>query len=121
MKEKLIELLNTMIDENKDKNITTEIMADYLIQNGVIVPPCKVGDIVYEVCDIESVHRRILEMEVLVIELSSDKEVVYLKATKKYLYNYGNVTFDDFGKTVFLTKEEAERALKERIKEYKGE
>ena len=40
MKEKLIELLNAMIDENKDKNITTEIMADYLIQNGVVVLPC---------------------------------------------------------------------------------
>ena len=24
-----------------------ETIADYLIQNGVIVPPCKVGDVVY--------------------------------------------------------------------------
>ena len=44
MKEKLIELLNAMIGENKDKNITTEVMADYLIQNGVVVLPCKVWD-----------------------------------------------------------------------------
>lgn len=125
MKEKLIKLL---LSAEKVANETgffnchksrpkAELIADYLIQNGVVVLPCKVDDIVYKVCDIESVHRRILEMKVLTIELSSDKGVVYLKTTKKYRYNYGKETFDDFGKTVFLSREEAENKLKE----YKGE
>ena len=37
MKEKLIELLNAMIDENEGKNLSTEKIADYLIQNGVVL------------------------------------------------------------------------------------
>ena len=28
-----------------------EHIADYLIENGVVVPPCKVGGVVYSVCD----------------------------------------------------------------------
>ncbi len=88
----------------------------YIDKSLIVELPCKVGDTVYKVCDIESVHRQILEMEVLTIEMSNE-EVVYLKTKKKYLYNFGRVTFDDFGKTVFLSREEAEKKLKE----YKGE
>lgn len=36
-----------------------------------------------------------------------------------YLEYSGNVSLSDFGKTVFLTREEAEKALAEMIKEYK--
>lgn len=47
MKEKLIKLLqNAPSDFEGNKNVST--LADYLLANGVIVPPCKVGDTVYE-------------------------------------------------------------------------
>lgn len=75
--------------------------------------PCKVGDTVYKVMDIESVHRQILEMKVLSIEIK-DATKFFAKTVKKYRYNYGTFTLDDFGKTVFLTHKEAER------KEVKG-
>lgn len=114
MKEKLIELLNAMIDENKDKNITTEVMADYLIQNGVVVLPCKVGDEVY---NIESLSIRTLK--VVSIHLSDEGSIRH----KKYKSHFvaietnskmnGKFKLDSFGITTFRTYEEAEKKLKE--------
>lgn len=105
MKEKLIELLNAMIDENKNKNITTEIMADYLIQNGVIVPPCKVGDTVYRITT--SPHTKIKKIqETKIIRIAIDDEGVFLFCQRCPAKSV-------FGKNVFLTKEEAENKLKE--------
>lgn len=53
MRDRLIELLNKKYDHycdqcgvNKDSHYTDNL-ADYLIANGVVVQPCKVGDIVY--------------------------------------------------------------------------
>lgn len=50
MKNKLIELIRQARKKTKDANSTLEreiIFAEHLLQNGVIVPPCKVGDAVY--------------------------------------------------------------------------
>ena len=112
MKEKLIELLNAMIGENKDKNITTEVMADYLIQNGVVVLPCKVWDKAYlikdniiEPCTVEGIH------------YTARKNYVRLKPYfQPYIGNqsvYHKPSISSFGKIVFLSCEEAEKALKE--------
>ncbi len=81
---------------------------DLLLANGVIVPPCKVGDVVYEI--------DLPEYGVIVCEITKvlcDSRVVVVNV----IYGHGNGSeyyfeFDDFGKTVFLTKEEAEQALK---------
>lgn len=45
MREKLVELLENAKQENINLlNFESEIIADYLLQNGVVVLPCKVGD-----------------------------------------------------------------------------
>ena len=84
-----------------------EKIADYLLANGVIVPPLKLGNKIYQIFG-----NKIVKIEV------SDIEIIFRHSCgtvrKKYLYNYNAFTNDDFGKTVFLTKEEAEKALKER-------
>ena len=41
-RERLVELLKTMIHSSKE--MTFDDMADYLLDNGIIVPPCKFGD-----------------------------------------------------------------------------
>ena len=76
-----------------------ERLADYLLANGVIVPPCKVGDKVYML------------------------ETQYAKYVKDYIVesygipvktpfgHYAIIPFSKIGKTIFLTKEEAEQAL----------
>lgn len=71
--------------------------ADKLLTNGVIVPPCKVGDTVYQV----------------------DNERVYESTIKKIVYDAHTICFDGtaIGHSIFLTKEEAEAKLKE-LKDY---
>lgn len=92
---------------------TVQNIADHLIQNGVIVPPCKVGDTVYE---IQPTRNRVQEYTIfrLVYDGKSWNYHWVLKDGKGF---YGNINgFCDYeiGKTVFLSKEEAEKALKER-------
>ena len=101
--------------------------ADLLLREGVIVPPCKVGDTVYalddivwdsECCDCEHyliggfgdpsecARTRHGRKHPACIEIK--KRTVAYKDILRYM------CFDDFGETVFLTKEEAEKALAER-------
>ena len=79
--------------------------ADYLLANGVIVPPCKVGDKVYCIVEgfdvvMEGHVRQFIVAEGMFIDC--------------VIRGYFNQVFhsSNMGKTVFLTKEEAEQALK---------
>lgn len=90
-------------------------LADHLLANGVVVPPCKVGDTVYVINEWEVEETAVFSMK---IESVDSGWVVFLKARVtdyaiKSKDGYASVfkTFI-FGKTVFLTREEAERALK---------
>ena len=99
-------------------------LADYLLANGVIVPPCKVGDKVYYI-----INNTIQELKVSVINIHENN---YIAAKAICLDEFDmcdcncdcakktcSVWFDykSLGKTVFLTKEEAERELEKRGKE----
>ena len=94
-RERLIDLLNrhcALRQENNDcTNETTEdcstCLADFLLANGVIVPPCKVGDTVYQ----------------------TDGVRVYESTVKTVLYVTNGIAFDEsaIGSSVFLKREEA--------------
>ena len=106
MRDRLIELLNKKYDHfcdqcgvNKDSHYT-ESLADYLLENGVIAPPCKVGDVVYWF----NMGNKLMEAKVA-------QQGFVAKLTKDG-FEYG-LPYDKIGKTVFLTKEEAEAKLKE--------
>lgn len=105
MKEKLNELLDTMIDENEGKNLTTEKIADYLIQNGILVPPCKVGDEVWVVFEWDS---ELMQGEITMVQQQFD-ESWNLWVSRHLVFNATAI-----GETVFLSREEAEKKLKER-------
>lgn len=82
--------------------------ADYLLKNAVVVLPCKVGDKVHLVSDgkckeieIENIHQWV----------SGQWKLDGWHGKGKYREGY-ELGIDDFGKTVFLTHEEAEKALK---------
>ena len=101
-KERLVELLHQVA-----KDVTKiptdnfiENLADYLIANGVIVPLCKVGDTVYQTDGV-----RIYELEILDVLLHKNKPY----------YETESIDFDNdaIGKSIFLTREEAEAKLKE--------
>ena len=109
-KEKLIELLKKA-DENADLKCITDYedavadIADYLLANGVIVPPCKVGDTVY--LPIKTDWGTIENYEI--VEVGQDRDGIYFRI---YDEEQNKVYLEEIGKTVFLTKEEAEGKLK---------
>lgn len=91
-------------------------LADYLLENGLIVPPCKVGDIVYKIINDKRVKKP-YKCKVIGFWHSGDES-----CNNIHLAHYVNgvfessfsVPFTEIGKTVFFTGEEAENALKER-------
>lgn len=146
MREKLIELLkgakfDRCYKRSNGEEITvrgynflepelTELFADHLLSNGVIVLPCKVGDTVYRVEDVWHLDSRepyryhyekeVLTFEVKSILISCNAKGVWTKKFRccqvrdgKTIDSQRDPAFDDIGKTVFLTREAAEAALKE--------
>ena len=138
MRDRLIELLlkseplheRDLDDDLADGEI--EAIADYLLANGVIVPPCKVGQTVYSIkatyskcqlgtywdeircdgceCTCDS-HSTYSIQEETVIELSFGGRFWCVKTNK----TNGNFVFladTPYGR--YLTREEAEKALAER-------
>ena len=81
--------------------------------------PCKVGDVVYceEKCN---VHKGIQAFQITNILISQNKKGKWTKKYRAMLLLNGktidwqlNFDFEELGKTVFLTKAEAEKALAE--------
>ena len=114
MRQRLIELIKQAKNQTKNANCDIErnmIFADYLISNGVIVPPVKIGQTVYTV---SRYYTGTWEM----YECSIDSITKYEKHTFLAMSARGKFTFGEeisqIGKTVFLTREEAEKALKKR-------
>ena len=76
-----------------------------LEEKGLLIKlPCKVGDIVYSV---NTVNSSIYEHEIKNFMITDTGEYTYAQNAKSgYQFK-----LSDFGKTVFLTREEAEKAL----------
>ena len=127
MRERLIELLN---GKSIDTYADVEYVADYLLANGVIVPPVKVGDTVYRI------YRIVWESECgdcehyLVGGFGDPStcgrtrdgykhpgccEIEEQEVTQRDVFGW--LYLNSFGKTVFLTREEAEKAFAERMKD----
>ena len=114
MKERLVELLKNSPYLNALSEDEWEKSADYLIGNGVIVPPCKVGDTVYYFShrpfNLALLSNTIYEADVVRIVTTRLGTSLVIQIRNEY-----GVTevpqISSFGKTVFLTKEEAEQKL----------
>lgn len=122
MKEKLIELLMSAENNAEEQGFfnchrskgKAECIADYLLANGVIQLPCKVGDTVYfdavgyhDSAEIDGIH-----IDENGIAFSWAQYDIGVDITE--LWDEGEFTIEEIGKTVFLSREEAEKALKER-------
>ena len=117
-RERLIELIEkegSMYEVNDIKHL-----ADYLLANGVVCPPCKVGDTVYviEPCncynnysEYDKCHHRRTKATKW-IEMVRVPTKHYTKCLKLFVRPFKIEYFNKIGKTVFLTKEEAEQALR---------
>lgn len=113
-RERLIELMRqaefAYLDFSKmhpyEKSLT-DFTVDYLLENGVIVPPCKVGDVVYQICFGKLSGQKIIKKS----------KVTAIKITGKFTITLDytdNLCDADIGRWLFVgesAKEEAEQAL----------
>ena len=137
-RERLIKLLKELChckDESCDKCSSNGICfshreADYLLANGVIVPPCKVGDWIWYVYRNEINKAKVDEIQydvskygnysynfsIYAYDFKNKRGVTYhpINETAKNKSNINGVEGMDWGEDVFifLTKEEAEKVLK---------
>ena len=115
MKNKLIELLleRDLDDDWYDGEI--ENIADYLLANGVIVSPCNVDDEVWFLYRLTEKYggTRIVKAEVVKLMYNTVGQMSqwWLQIVYYDIDGHQDVTEALLGKTVFLTKEEAEQAL----------
>lgn len=117
MRDRLIELCENLIlscksslcEDCEHKNIDypncmSVHFADHLLASGVIVLPCKVGTYLY-LSDYFNMHFRLKEYKFCGNRIAFVIDCwEWQRTCTRWL--------DDFGKTVFLTREEAEQALK---------
>ena len=112
-RERLIEILK---DNQGDSTYymtdeAVQSVADVLLENGVVVLPCKINDHVWFIKSAFSVLVKPLEARIIGIRgISIDRNILYQSIT---LYNdlARGFTSNDIGTKVFLTKEEAEQAI----------
>ena len=129
MRDRLIELINNcakqpiMID---GLEYWSDTIADYLLENGVIVPPVRVGQTVYRLdnmpCDLKCQNCdwysesypgdcASCDKTITGIRAAECIDIIEQKATQHDIYWW--LCFNNIGKTVFLTREQAEKALAE--------
>lgn len=121
MREKLIELIreaDKICDSQKrcegcvgfgnGNDCVGYLEADYLFKNGVVVLPCKIDDKVFVIPTEENGRKEITLMTCLGFMIGKPCNTANCVDEKNKLYQ---PSFDKFGKTVFLTKKEAETAL----------
>ena len=114
-RERLIELfLQPMnVADFYDKEMIAKAYADRILADGWIRPPCKVGTEIFGLFDNDDEQRKeIYEGKILCYSLD-ENNLLWARMRYKNGLTYWH-TIDDFGKTVFLTPEEAEKALEER-------
>lgn len=109
MRDRLVKLIETAKKEWWEKSgryqtskASADYIADCLLDDGWVRPPCKVGDTVYYPYEYGNVV-----LEKTVIKIVIEKEDRWLDVGVSFL------PFENIGKTVFLTKAEAEQKLKE--------
>ena len=104
-RERLIELLMQGAFNCSRGKWRAVFIADFLLANGVRVPPVNENDTVYII-----LLNKVIPLNVIRINLYQ-KQFFYQGLHGLHLtYTFKT---DDIGKTVFLTREEAENALKE--------
>lgn len=116
-RERLLDLINQALLKMKS-NFTFETLADYLLANGVIVLPIKPGATVYAYCEyfgilpylVGNFHIGYMGKE----EDCLHWEAAAYAAETDELLDDMDFDLEDIGKDVFLTLEEAEKALAER-------
>lgn len=87
-----------------------EKLADYLLANGIVVPPFKIGETLYDISEyvygIPSPEIYEMENDRMTIEKLEDGDFTFI-------YEDAEIRHEDMGEVIFTSREEAEKMLKE--------
>lgn len=125
MRDRLVELTKASLIRHIDKSCKlAENITDDLLASGVIVPPYKVGQTVYVLTTDSPTGIEETKISQVVVRVKGNGGMSYSIAAPCVFDDLGDAKWsfcwsffeNDFNKTVFLTKEQAEKALAERSK-----
>lgn len=108
-RERLIDILNSAIaDKSEDTADYVEWLADELLENGVVVPPVKIGQTVY------GISRDVIVPIIVDKILYSNNGIDFLGRNEQYFgRSFIHIDINNgFGIEWYKSKEEAEEALK---------
>lgn len=103
------ERLITIVSQTIGVGDRTDRIVDHLLANGVILPPCKVGDVVWSVCADDIVRPWKVKFRTY-----DDREGWWIFLDWEGEDRHAKCIGDYFREKYFLAKEEAEKALAER-------
>ena len=115
MRDRLIELIlecSTFTPNyEKQARLHAEYVAQHLLNNGVIVLPCKIGSNVYDISEFVDKHPHPEMYEFC----ADDVMISRCRKTKELIFGIDGIdyTFDEFGTRVFLTEDKAYEKLRE--------
>lgn len=128
-RERLVELLLKCDKESEvldcfngrpTKKQSADIIAEYLLANNVVVVPCKVGDTVYSLLLWWDKESGIVPYQITNFIITENKNGEWTQKYRAMQLKNGktidwqlNFDFNMLGKTVFLTRAEAEAKLRE--------
>ena len=115
MKDRLIELIKVFhlewlrkeYDHETDKSVC-EYLADHLLAEGVIVPPCYIGQEIWYIRNHYDGRIEIIKGKVSMIQQKADKSWKIRITVNSSVWDF---TPNEIGTEYFLTREEAEKAL----------
>lgn len=111
-RERLIETLRQGYEKNINLlNFEKEILADWLLENNVIVPPCKVGETVYYIDSVRNEKGKLVDTicQQKVKQISTNSHGTFL------VVDYCNtLNCEDVGITIFFKRKDAEKELERR-------
>lgn len=124
MKDRLIELIREAELAHLEDTImrphtvsSNDFLADYLLENGVIVPPCKVGQTVYALWNIPTEAKYVIYCaevkEIRITKKNNRLATIYRLEPVAYRGRVREYYDSEFGELVFINEEEAEAKLKE--------
>jgi hypothetical protein len=108
-KERLVELLGDLLD----LGYSPSYVADYLLANGVIVPPLKIGQKLWDIH-----YNKPRKWEVVYLGYNGKEWHINIHWWKdRHNFKTLSITYPFVGKMWYFTREEAEKAIEKRGKE----
>ena len=120
MKERLIELLS---GKSLDTTADVEYVAEFLLENGIVVPLCDIGTKVYGIYDVSKYDYNGKQKQRDCMVTSFGSKYRPARTTYGLLHNITSLEIREIeykksynnliGKTIFLTRQEAENKINE--------